>query len=54
MVKMFTMTVTVLTVLVFIDSFPPIQELFHRLILVVIRVSFAKFDLNNGSSLSIP
>ena len=34
--------------LIFIDIFPPIQERGHWVILVVIHVSVAKFDVNYG------
>ena len=51
---MFLLIVAVLTVLIFLASFSPIQELHHWLIPVVIRVSIANFYLNYGVILLIP
>ena len=51
---MFPLIVAVLTVLIFLDSFPPRQELHHWVILVGTRVSIAKFDVHDGVSLLIP
>ena len=51
---MFPLIVVVLTVLISLDIFPPIQERRHWLILVGIRVSVTKCDFNDGVSLSIP
>ena len=50
---MFLLIVTVLTVIILLDSFQPIQELHHWLVYLGIRVSVAKFDDNDGVSLSI-
>ena len=51
---MFLLVVTVLTVLVFIDRFPPVQERCHWFILVYIRVRVTKFDVKDGVNLAIP
>ena len=51
---MFPLIVAVLTVLIFLDSFQPIQDCLHWLIFVGIRVSVNRFDVNDGTSLSIP
>ena len=51
---MFLLIVTVLTVVIFLDSLPTIQEGHHWLIFVVIRISVAKFDINDGISLPTP
>ena len=48
------MVVTVLTVLVLIDSLPQIQEFYHWFILVGISVRVANFDGNDGFYLSTP
>ena len=40
--------VTVLVVLVFLDPFPPVQERCHWVVLVCIRVSVTKIDVNDG------
>ena len=45
------LVVTVITMLFFLDSFSPRQERCHWPILVGIRVSFAKFDDNDGFNL---
>ena len=45
---------TVLTVLVLVDLFPPGQERCHWLLLVRIRVSVTRFDVNDGVNLMIP
>ena len=50
----FLLIVTVITVLIFLDSFPPIYERRHWLILVGIRVRIAKFHVNDGVRLLIP
>ena len=52
--KMFPLVVTVLTMLVFLDLFPPGQERCNWFVLVRIRVSVTNFDVNNGVSLTIP
>ena len=54
MVKDFPLVVTVLTMIVFLDSFPQIQDRCHWFTLVEIRVSVAKYDVNDGFYLSIP
>ena len=46
--------VTVLNLLILIDFLPTIQECSHWLILLEIRVSVTKSDVNNGFSLLIP
>ena len=46
--------ITVLTVLVFLESYPPRQERCHCCILLGIYVSVAKFDANYGFDLFIP
>ena len=51
---MFPFIVIVLTVLIFLDSFPPSQELRHWLVFIGIRVGITKVDVNYGISLSIP
>ena len=50
----FPLVVTVLTMLISIDIFSPIQEHCHWFILVGIRISVAKFYINDGFDLSIP
>ena len=50
----FPLVVTVLPVVVLIDSFPSGQERCHWFILALIRVSVAKFDFNYGFNFSIP
>ena len=52
--KIFPLIVTVTTMLIFIDSFPPSQESRHWLIFVGIRTIVAKFDVNDCIHLSIP
>ena len=52
--KMFPLVVTVLTVLVFFDIFPPEQERCHWLVLVRIRVSVTYLDVNDSADLTIP
>ena len=51
---MFTLIVDVLTVIIPLDCILPVQKRRHWLILVSIRVSVTKFDVYDGSSLSIP
>ena len=51
---MIQLIVSVLTVLVLLDCFPPSQERRHWLIFLGIRISISKFDINDGFSLSIP
>ena len=51
--KKILLAVTVHTMLVFLDSFPTIQERCHWFILVGILVSVAKFDVNYGFDLLI-
>ena len=51
---MFPLVVIVITVLFLIDSFPPIQERYQWLLLVGIRISIAKFDVNYVFNLPIP
>ena len=53
-IKTFPLIVAVLTVLILLDCFPPSQERCHWLVFVIIRVSVANFDANDGFSLSIP
>ena len=50
---MFPLIMAVLTVLIFVDSFPLIQERRHWLIFVGIRVRIAKFYVNDFVSLLI-
>ena len=45
---MFPLVVTVLTVLVFLDIFPPGQELCHWIVIVNICVSISNLDFNDG------
>ena len=51
---MFLLFVKFLTLLVFLDLFPPGKERCHWLILVRIRVRISKFDVNDGNELTIP
>ena len=51
---MFPLVVTVITVLVFLDHLPPVQERCHWFVLVRIRISVAKFYVNDGINLKIP
>ena len=51
--KQFLLIVTVLTVVLFLGSFPPIQERWHWIIIVGIHISIAKVDVNDGFSLLI-
>ena len=51
---MFPLIVTVLTVIVLLDIYPPIKECRHWLIFVGIRIRFTKFDTNDDLILSIP
>ena len=51
---MFLLLVAVLTVLILILLLPTIQELIHWLMLVGIRVSVSKFDVDDGVSLAFP
>ena len=50
---MFLLVVTVLTAIVFLDIFPPVQERCHWFVIIRIRVSVTKFDVNNGIKLTI-
>ena len=52
--KCFLLIMTVTTLIIFLDNSPPIQEQRHCLIFVGTRTSIAKFDVNDGVSLSIP
>ena len=51
---MFLLVITVLTVLIFIDSFPQNQERCHWFIILVIHVSITNFCVNYGFNLLIP
>ena len=51
---MFQLVVTVLTVLLFLDLFPPGQEFCHWFVLVRMSVSVTKFYVNDGVKLTIP
>ena len=51
--KVFPLIVTVLTMLVFLDSLPSIQEHCHWIILVGIRTRISKFDIDYGFILLI-
>ena len=51
---MFPLVVTVLTVLVFLDLSLPGQERCHWMVLVRIRLSVTKLDVNDGVDLNIP
>ena len=51
---MFLLIVTVITVLIFLDGFAPIQERWHWLIFAGTCINVAKFDINDDVSLSIP
>ena len=46
--------VSLLTVIIFILFTPTIQELLHWLILVDIRFSISKSDIDDGASLNFP
>ena len=50
---MLLLVVSVFTALVFIDIFPPGQEWCHLLVLVPIRTSITKLDINDGVKLTI-
>ena len=50
---MFLLVVIVLTVLVFLDILPPDKERCHCVVLVRIRVSITKLDVNDGVNLTI-
>ena len=52
--EIFPLIVAVLTVIIIIDFLPPIQERRHLLKSVGIRISVAKFEINDGVSLSVP
>ena len=54
MAKIFPLVVTVITMLVFLDIFPPVQERCRWFVLVRIHVSITKFELNDGVNLTIP
>ena len=54
MAKKIMLVITVLTVFVFLDLFPPGQERFHWFVLVCIRISVTKFGVNDGINLTIP
>ena len=51
---MFTLIVSVLTMLILIDFIPYIQERCHWIKYVGVHVSVTKFDVNDGISMSIP
>ena len=51
---MFPLIVAVLTVLTLLFLFPTSQELIHWLVLVRIRVSISKSDVDDGVSLAFP
>ena len=51
---MFLLLVAVRTMLILLRFLPPIQECYHWIKPVVIRVSVANFDVNYGVVLSVP
>ena len=53
MEKCFLLLIEILTVLILIFLFPTSQELIHRFVLVGVRASVYKSDVDNGISMDL-